>query len=51
MKQKLLELLQSTEGFLSGQELFRSPECFKNSSVEGNEELRRGRIRDRGSAK
>ena len=45
MKQKLLELLQSTEGFLSGQEL------SDHLNVSSNEELRRGRIRDRGSAK
>ena len=49
MKQKLLELLQSTEGFLSGQEL--SDHLNISRTAESNEELRRGRIRDRGSAK
>ena len=51
MKQKLLELLQSTEGFLSGQELSDHLNVSRTCSVESNEELRRGRIRDRGSAK
>ena len=50
MKQKLLELLQSTEGFLSGQELSDHLNVSR-TAVESNEELRRGRIRDRGSAK
>lgn len=51
MKQKLLELLQSTEGFLSGQELSDYLNVSRTAVWKVMKSLEGGRIRDRGSAK